>query len=166
MKTLTDFTYEHVLVLGLAKSGTAAANVLLENGVDVRVNDFYTGDDDPIVQELRKKGAEVVVGSHPISMLDGMEAVVKNPGIPYDNVIVQEAEKRNLPIITEVEISSKLAQDNDLIGITGSNGKTTTTTLVAEILKTSGQKINLAGNIVVEYIKGTYEFVHATKSLM
>lgn len=149
MKKLTNFPYSHALVLGLAKSGSAAAFVLLLNHVNVRVNDYNTKEDAKIVDDLRNKGADVIVGSHPISVLDDIDVIVKNPGIPYHNSIVQEAEKRNIPIITEIELAARLTGDNEIIGITGSNGKTTTTTLVTEMLASSNEKVKLAGNIGV-----------------
>ena len=153
MNELKNFSYKHVLVLGLAKSGTAAAKVLLQNNIKVRVNDYNTGENSKIVEELKSQGAEVIVGSHPISILENIDVVVKNPGIHYDNIIVVEAMNRKIPIITEVELTSMLASNHDIIGITGSNGKTTTTTLVAEMLKHSGQKMKLAGNIGVASIE-------------
>src|SRR5699024_2946616 len=103
--------------------------------------------EDSCVIDLENLGAEVICGSHPLSVLDGIELVVKNPGIPYSNVVLAEAEKRNIPIVTEVELAAHLAKNHDIIGITGSNGKTTTTTLVAEMLEASKQPVKLAGNI-------------------
>src|SRR5690625_7820200 len=91
-------------------------------------------------------GAEVILGSHPVFVLDDIEIIVKNPGIPYDNPILTEAEKRGIPIITEIELAYLLT-DGLLIGITGSNGKTTTSTLVAEMLAKSDQPVKIAGNI-------------------
>lgn len=147
MKTLTDFPYKHVLVLGLAKSGTAAAKLLLQSGVQVRVNDYNSDSADPQVKELESEGATVICGSHPISVLEKIELIVKNPGIPYSNVILTEAATRGIPIVTEIELAAHLAERHDMIGITGSNGKTTTTTLVAEMLEASLQPVKLAGNI-------------------
>src|SRR5690625_2049547 len=146
---LVHFPYQHVLVLGLAKSGTAAANILLDNNVNVRVNDDRTKDDAEIVKELREKGAEVIVGSHPLSILENIDVIIKNPGIPYENVIVKEAITKDIPILTEIELAQLLASRNEIIGITGSNGKTTTTTLVSDMLKCSEQQVQLAGNIGV-----------------
>ncbi|WP_156290426.1 UDP-N-acetylmuramoyl-L-alanine--D-glutamate ligase [Oceanobacillus salinisoli] len=146
MKKLLDFPYSHVLVLGLAKSGTAAAKLLLDNGIQVRINDMKTEENDSVVVDLRKMGAEVVVGSHPLSVLDDIKLVVKNPGISYDNPIIVEAKKRDIPIITEIEIAYQLA-GHSIIGITGSNGKTTTTTLITEILQASKRPVKVAGNI-------------------
>jgi len=147
VNTLKDFAYKHALVLGLAKSGTAAAMTLLRNNIDVRINDYHSKKDDDIVQQFEQLGAEVVVGSHPISVLDGIDIIVKNPGIPYSNLLLQEAIKRKIPIITEVELAAQLACKNDMIAVTGSNGKTTTTTLVYQMLVASHQRVEIAGNI-------------------
>lgn len=146
MKQLLNFPYRSVLVLGLAKSGTAAADLLLNQQVKVRVNDMKTEETDSVVTDLRERGAEVILGSHPLSALDDIDLLVKNPGIPYDHVIVAEAEKRGLPIITEIELAGALAE-GPIIGITGSNGKTTTTTLVREMLAASDVPVKAAGNI-------------------
>ncbi|HEX6594843.1 MAG TPA: UDP-N-acetylmuramoyl-L-alanine--D-glutamate ligase [Bacillota bacterium] len=146
MKKLLDFSYQHILVFGLAKSGTAAAKALLKHGRNVRVNDRDAKENDPNVQELIRMGAEVIVGSHPLSVLDHIELVVKNPGIPYDHPLIKEAEKRELPIITEIELAYHLSAC-PMIGITGSNGKTTTTMLITEMLATSNQRVKIAGNI-------------------
>ncbi|MBU8790178.1 UDP-N-acetylmuramoyl-L-alanine--D-glutamate ligase [Oceanobacillus caeni] len=148
MKKVLDFPYSNILVLGLAKSGTAVANLLLNHDKGVRINDMKTEKNDPIIKELRNLGAEVVVGSHPLSVLDGIEIIVKNPGIHYDNPIIVEARKRNIPVITEVEIAYMLAGDS-IIGITGSNGKTTTTTLITKMLEESRRPVKVAGNIGV-----------------
>lgn len=147
MNQLGNFPYKHVLVLGLAKSGAAAANTLLRNGIKVTINDYRTEKDAPIVNEFTKLGAEVIVGSHPLSVLNGVDIIVKNPGISYDNIILSAAENLDIPIITEIELASLLLEENDIIGITGSNGKTTTTSLVHQMLVESKQSVKLAGNI-------------------
>ena len=146
MKTLDLFPYERVLVLGLARSGTAAAKTLLKNGKKVRVNDRQLSEQSTVVQDLIGLGAEMVLGSHPLSVLDDVEIVVKNPGIPYDNPVLVEAEKRKIPIVTEIEIAYQLVPGT-LIGITGSNGKTTTTTLTTKMLEESDVPVKVAGNI-------------------
>ncbi|WP_042223854.1 UDP-N-acetylmuramoyl-L-alanine--D-glutamate ligase [Oceanobacillus manasiensis] len=146
MKQLTDFPYSNVLVLGLARSGTAAANVLLDSNRNVRINDMQAKEDDETVEELKSKGAEVILGTHPLHVLDGIDIVVKNPGIPYDNNILIEATRRDIPIITEIELAGQLA-DGEIIAITGSNGKTTTTTLTNEMLSKSNLPVKVAGNI-------------------
>ncbi|MFC0301506.1 UDP-N-acetylmuramoyl-L-alanine--D-glutamate ligase [Virgibacillus soli] len=145
MNELNQFPYSNILVLGLAKSGSATAKLLCRNGKRVRVNDLKTNTDDPIVQELRKMGAEVILGSHPLSVLDGVEVIVKNPGISYENPVLMQAQQQNIPIITEVELTSYMT--DRIIGITGSNGKTTTTMLIHEMLENSNCQTKLAGNI-------------------
>src|SRR5699024_7695828 len=72
----------------------------------------------------------------------------KNPGIPYENPVIVEAEKRQIPITTEIELAGQLAGES-IIGITGSNGKTTVTMLVTEMLQQSKQSVKIAGNIGV-----------------
>src|SRR5699024_7508711 len=93
-------------------------------------------------------GAEVIVGSHPLSVLDDIDLIIKNPGIPYTNPVLEEAEKRKIPIVTEIELASYFARDS-IIGITGSNGKTTTTMLIGEMLSKDNHAAKVAGNIGV-----------------
>ncbi|HLS22874.1 MAG TPA: UDP-N-acetylmuramoyl-L-alanine--D-glutamate ligase [Pseudogracilibacillus sp.] len=149
MRTLKNFPYKHALVLGLAKSGTAAAILLTKSNIKVRVNDRDAKDDDQEVLRLKDLGVEVITGAHPESVLDDIDVIVKNPGIPYDHPLLRLAEKRKIPTFTEIELAYKVALPNDLIGITGSNGKTTTTMLTYEMLKESNLPTKLAGNIGV-----------------
>lgn len=136
-----------VLVLGLAKSGVAAAELLHQLGAFVTVNDAKPFDANPEAQELLSKGITVICGRHPEDLLDeGFELVVKNPGIPYTNPIVADAVAKGLPVITEMELAY-LVSEAPFIGITGSNGKTTTTTLLYEMLEAGHLKPLIAGNI-------------------
>ncbi|MDN4523515.1 UDP-N-acetylmuramoyl-L-alanine--D-glutamate ligase [Fictibacillus fluitans] len=147
MNEMNAFLGKHVLVLGLAKSGFAAAKLLKSYGAEVIVNDRTPFEENEQAKILSNEGYEVICGEHPVALLErATDFVVKNPGIPYSNPIVSEAVKRGIPVITEVEIAG-LVSRADMIGITGSNGKTTTTTLVGEMLKNSGRKPVVAGNI-------------------
>ncbi|MCM3003867.1 UDP-N-acetylmuramoyl-L-alanine--D-glutamate ligase [Priestia koreensis] len=146
MKTITDYKEKNVLVLGLAKSGMAAAKLLNILGANVTVNDQKPFEENEAAQKLQEAGLTVVCGHHPLELLDGVEVIVKNPGIPYSNPLLAEALKRNISIITEVELSYQISEA-PLIGITGSNGKTTTTTLIHKILEESNKKPLIAGNI-------------------
>lgn len=146
MKTLQQFPYNHVLVLGLAKSGEAAAQLLLDSNIRFKINDLLAIENNEIAERFSRLGIDVTTGHHPIELLDDVDLVVKNPGIPYDNPIVKEALKRNIKVITEVELAYYLI-DGPIIGITGSNGKTTTTTLIYELLKAGGLNPLIAGNI-------------------
>lgn len=146
MKTLTNFPYKKALVLGMAKSGEAAAQLLYDSGIDFRINDQLPLEENETARRFLENGLDVVTGGHPLSVLDDIEIVIKNPGIPYGHPIIKEAERRGLPVITEVELSYALV-DGPLIGITGSNGKTTTTRLIYELLEAAGLKPLIAGNI-------------------
>jgi UDP-N-acetylmuramoylalanine--D-glutamate ligase len=147
MKQINDYLRKKVLVLGLAKSGVSAASLLHKLGAFVTVNDFKPLNENPEAQGLLEEGIKVVCGSHPIELLDeGFELIVKNPGIPYTNPMIQEALKKNIEIITEVELAYRISEA-PFIGITGTNGKTTTTTLIYEMLERGGKNPLIAGNI-------------------
>ncbi|MBU5595398.1 UDP-N-acetylmuramoyl-L-alanine--D-glutamate ligase [Amphibacillus sp. MSJ-3] len=146
MNKLKNFPFKRVLVLGMAKSGTATCQVLVRNEINVIVNDLKAKETDQKIIDLKNKGVQFVLGEHPLSLLDQVELVIKNPGIPYQNIIVEHAIKRGIPVWTEIELLHYLI-DQPVIGITGSNGKTTTTMLVHQILNASGQKAKIAGNI-------------------
>jgi len=141
------FKNKNILVLGLAKSGLAVAKLLSRLGANVTVNEKKEREQCDGVEELENLGIKVVCGSHPETLLDqDLMMIVKNPGIPYDIPFLQLAEKKGISIVTEVEIAY-LISEAPLIGITGSNGKTTTTTLVYEMLRESEQEPIIAGNI-------------------
>lgn len=143
----TQLQHKKVLVLGLAKSGVAASELLHQLGAFVTVNDSKPFEDNPQAQSLLQKGITVICGRHPEDLLDeGFELIVKNPGIPYSNPVITDALDRNIPIITEVELAY-LISEAPFIGITGTNGKTTTTTLVYEMLKNGNRNPLIAGNI-------------------
>lgn len=141
------FVGKHYLVLGLAKSGFAVAKLLLRLGAKVTVNEYKQRHECSGVEELENEGITVICGGHPLVLLEGdIDMIVKNPGIPFDIPFLVEAEKRRIPIATEIEIAYLISKA-PIIGITGSNGKTTTTTLVFEMLKESECSPLIAGNI-------------------
>ncbi|WP_270181788.1 UDP-N-acetylmuramoyl-L-alanine--D-glutamate ligase [Alkalihalobacillus sp. CinArs1] len=146
MKNKDFYNGRSVLVMGIAKSGFAAAKLLRSLGANVVVNDREEVSKNPQALELSEDGFTVVGGGHPLSLLDGTELIVKNPGIPYHNPLLQEAEKQGIPIITEVEVAGKISEA-PFIAITGSNGKTTTTTLIGELLSGTSSNPIVAGNI-------------------
>ena len=143
------FEHKRVLVIGLAKSGVAVAKLLLHQGAIVTVNDRTPLEENPDAKSLIEEGIRVLVGSHPVDLLEEhFDFVVKNPGIPYQNCMVEAAIKKGVPVYTEVEIAYHLLEGL-IIGITGSNGKTTTTTLASLMLKKSfpERQVYAAGNI-------------------
>jgi UDP-N-acetylmuramoylalanine--D-glutamate ligase len=142
-----DWSSSSVIVLGLAKSGVAVAKLLHRLGADVIVNDRKTREECPEAGELEALGIKVITGEHPKGLIhSGIDLVVKNPGIPYRIQPIQDALKLQIPIVTEVEIASHFSKA-PIIGITGSNGKTTTTTLVGKMLDAGNRNPRVAGNI-------------------
>ncbi|MES9684635.1 UDP-N-acetylmuramoyl-L-alanine--D-glutamate ligase [Bacillus sp. AFS001701] len=147
MNNISNFQNKNVLVLGMAKSGYAASRLLKKLGATVTVNDRTPFEQNEIAQKLKSEGFNVVCGEHPLSLVDDQPfCIVKNPGIPYTNPLLIEAVKRNIPIYTEIELAY-LISEAPFIGITGSNGKTTTTTLALNMLQEGNKKPLVAGNI-------------------
>lgn len=147
MKETTKYLQKKVLVLGLAKSGVSAASLLNKLGAFVTVNDIKPLSENPEAQGLLEQGIKVICGSHPIELLDeGFELIVKNPGIPYRNPLIKGALEKGIPVITEVELAYQISEA-PFVGITGTNGKTTTTTLIFEMLKAGNKSPLIAGNI-------------------
>ncbi|QQK80611.1 UDP-N-acetylmuramoyl-L-alanine--D-glutamate ligase [Salicibibacter cibi] len=144
---LSNLKNKTVLVLGFAKSGKAAAQLLAKHGARVIVNDAKSYGALTGTKELEAYGVQFVTGGHPLRMFDTpLHLIVKNPGIRYDNPIVREGMHREIPIVTELELAYWIVQ-GELIAITGSNGKTTTTKLVHEMLLADHKSAKIAGNI-------------------
>ncbi|KPC74841.1 UDP-N-acetylmuramoyl-L-alanyl-D-glutamate synthetase [Thermoactinomyces vulgaris] len=145
--TKENWTGRSVVVLGLARSGVAVAKLLHRLGAKVVVNDLKPRSACPEASELEALGIPVICGEHPDDLIhEHVEMLVKNPGIPYRAKPVQQALAAGVPVVTEVEIAGALSKA-PMIGITGSNGKTTTTSLVGQILTRSQVKCTVAGNI-------------------
>ncbi|MFD1483721.1 UDP-N-acetylmuramoyl-L-alanine--D-glutamate ligase [Lacticaseibacillus baoqingensis] len=147
MLDIKTYQNKKVLVLGLGMSGVNAARLLNQLGALVTVNDKQKFDDNKAAQALLADGIKVITGSHPIELLDEhFELMVKNPGIPYSNPMVKRAQELQIPIITEPELAYQVSE-SDWIAVTGSNGKTTTTTLIGLMLNEAGHTAYDAGNI-------------------
>ena len=146
------FEHQKILILGFARSGYEAAKVLIKRGNEVVLNDQKEESKQDLekVKELRDMGVSLVLGSHPDTLLDeSFDYLIKNPGVPIDHPYVLKAKELGVEVINEVEMAYQLLPEGvTLIGITGTNGKTTTTTLTYEILKSAyGDRVVLAGNI-------------------
>lgn len=157
------FQHKQVLVLGAARSGIAAAHLLLKLGAEVVLNDRSKASEaDKWINELEEKGAKLILGEHPQDLLQyGFDLIVKNPGIPYTHPYLQEASAKGIPVITEIELGYAIMEGR-LIGITGSNGKTTTTTLVGEIFGISNPSTIVAGNIGKVFSEQVQESNHSS----
>ncbi|KGE18110.1 UDP-N-acetylmuramoyl-L-alanine--D-glutamate ligase [Paenibacillus wynnii] len=161
MKHPDMYRGQEVVVLGLAKSGVQVAKVLHERGAIVTVNDKKERDQSPEASELEALGISVICGGHPEGLIHGGVAlIVKNPGIPYSAPPVQHAIQLGIEIVTEVEVAYRLCAA-PMIGITGSNGKTTTTTWVGQMLEAAGMNPIVAGNIGTPLCQAAQEATEA-----
>jgi len=136
-----------VLVVGLARSGIAAIKVLNKLGAKITVSEAKEIKDEKILEFLKQCNVELVNQDLEIFTRD-YDLCVKNPGVPYRTEKIKALTDRNIPVITEIELAFCVAKPQHYIAITGSNGKTTTTTLVYELLKNAyGDLAHVGGNI-------------------
>ena len=150
-----------ILVVGLGKSGKAAARALRESGAVVTVQDSKSADklDTQFLQYMQNEGIKAYLGSMPEDM-SAYDMLVLSPGVPPALDYIQKARECGAEIIGELELAYRLGEGS-FAAITGTNGKTTTTTLVGEIFKASGRNTAVVGNIgnpvVTEAVNSTVE---------
>ena len=130
-------------MLGLARSGEAAALALAGRGVDVLGVDR---DEELEAGRLRAAGVEVVLGAEDPALLDGVDLLVKSPGVPSEAPLAASARARGLTVWSEVELGSRLLP-NPIVGVTGTNGKTTTSELLGAVFRAAGRPVAVAGNV-------------------
>ena len=142
------FENKKIFILGMARSGYEAAKLLSDYNNEIIVTDGKEQKDE-LVSELESLGVKVIITGDQLSLLDdSFDYVIKNPGIKYDNPVVVKAKELGIKVINEVEMAySFLDKSVNIIGVTGSNGKTTTTTLISEFMKNSFDNVYLGGNI-------------------
>ena len=136
---------KRIVVLGAGESGSGAAILAKEKGFDVFVSDCGTISE-PYRALLDQNGVPWKDGKHSEELILNADEVVKSPGIPLSAPLIQKLQKQGTPIISEIEFASRYTKAK-MICITGSNGKTTTTSLIFYILKQAGLNVGLAGNI-------------------
>jgi len=142
-----DLSGKKVLVVGLARSGMAAIRVLKKLGAEVTLSESKKKDDIKEIGFLNENNVEIVGQDMAVFERD-FDLVVKNPGVPYRSPMMQKLQERNIPVITEIELAYQVAKPQHYIAITGTNGKTTTSTLTYEILRRAFPgKAHLCGNI-------------------
>lgn len=142
-----DLSGKKVLVVGLARSGMAAIRVLKKLGAEVTLSESKKKEDIKEIGFLNENNVEIVGQDMSVFERD-FDFVVKNPGVPYRSPMMQKLQERNIPVITEIELAYQVAKPQHYIAITGTNGKTTTSTLTYEILRRAFPgKAHLCGNI-------------------
>ena len=139
-----DVTNKRVTVAGAARSGLAAAELLARRGARVTLSESRR--DVPETEPLKALGVELELGGHHDATFADADLVVLSPGVPPEQPAVQAARDRGVPVIAEIELAFRWLQGR-VIAITGTKGKSTTTTLTGRILETAGFKVTVGGNI-------------------
>jgi len=136
-----------VLVIGAAVTGVPVVKELNRLGAEIILNDFKKVDElKEIVAEVEQLPIRLVAGGHPVKLAEECDFVVISPGVPLDILLVQKAKELGKEVIGEIELAYRLTS-TPIAAITGTNGKTTTTALLGEIMKESGRKAFVTGNI-------------------
>jgi len=135
---------QHVVVVGAARSGIAAAALLIDRGARVTLSE--RSDDFAEARSLAERGVELELGGHRIDTFERADLVVLSPGVPPDQPAIEVARTRGVPVIAEIELASRWLKGR-LIAITGTKGKSTTTALTGRILERAGFDVAVGGNI-------------------
>jgi UDP-N-acetylmuramoylalanine--D-glutamate ligase len=136
-----------VLVIGAARSGIASARFLAQRGATVALNDRKLLTEWPAeALALKTEGVGHVAGEPPSWLLDQIDLVVVSPGVPTKAIPIRYADRRGAEVIGEIELASRFLRGR-IVAITGTNGKTTTTTLIGKMLEDAGMNVQVGGNI-------------------
>jgi UDP-N-acetylmuramoylalanine--D-glutamate ligase len=151
-----EFSHRKVVVVGLGATGKATALFLQEKGAQLTVSEVRGKEAlEPVISTLSSQGIAVETGGHRLETFLRAELIVVSPGVPLDSAPLRAAAERGIEIISEIELASRSIH-TPLIAVTGTNGKTTTVNLIAEIFRASGKKIFLGGNVgtpLIEYVR-------------
>lgn len=143
---MTEFDGKSVAVIGMARSGLACAESLTQLGADVALYDGKPAEQlTDAISAARALGIEPRVGGAPVEY-DGLDYLITSPGVKKSSPVLQEAVARGVPVLGEIEAAYRIAEA-PILAITGTNGKTTTTVLLGEMLKAAGIETYIAGNI-------------------
>lgn len=153
-----DLRNKKVLVAGIGKSGTGAARLLKKTGA---CPILYDSNEELNIEEIRMKAedisdAEIILGSIPEEKKEEISLLVISPGVPVDSPLVEEFKKMGVPVWGEIELAYQFGKGK-IIAITGTNGKTTTTTLVGEIMKAYYPSVFVVGNIGNPYTRAALD---------
>ena len=146
-----DYQNKKVLVVGMARSGVAVAALLVKHGALVTVNDSKTGEQlGEALEPLKELPVTWALGCPAAECLAGQDVLVISPGISVDAPFVRQAAGMGIHVTGEIEVASQLSP-GELVAVTGTNGKTTTVTLLGEIFKAAGKTTHVVGNIGYPY---------------
>ena len=152
---------KQVLVVGLARTGMECARFLVNQGAKVSVSDLRSETDlENEIHALKGLPIHYLLAGEERRWLEGMDLVVPSPGVPAANPLLQEANRRGIEILSEIDLAYRFFRF-PIVAITGTNGKSTTTTLVGEMLKANGTKVFIGGNIgapLIGFAGGDWEW--------
>lgn len=158
METENHHTQKKLIVLGGGLSGVGAAILAKTQGMNVFLSDIGKLSDQHR-RELREHNIPFEQGEHTLKKILQADEVVKSPGIPNIAAVIIEVMKKDIPVISEIEFAARYTKAKTIC-VTGSNGKTTTCTLIAHILKSAGFNVGLAGNVGTSFAKQVAEEQH------
>jgi UDP-N-acetylmuramoylalanine--D-glutamate ligase len=138
-----SFLGDNILVVGMKRSGVASAKLLLREGANVRATDLR-----PLAELPEAAALGIPFAQQTPEVFEGCDLIVLSPDVPADLAPLEDARRRGVPVLGEVELASEFLRGKT-IGITGSNGKTTTTSLIGHILREAGMRVQVGGNIGV-----------------
>lgn len=139
---------KNIVILGLAISGVSTAKALYKLGANITITDMKSEEDlQDCIEELKDIDVKYVLGSNDVD-LDNTDLIVKSPGVPLEIPLLKRAKDKNIEIITDIELAYRVSR-NKMIAITGTNGKSTTTVLLGEVFKNTGNNCHVTGNIGV-----------------
>jgi UDP-N-acetylmuramoylalanine--D-glutamate ligase len=142
-----ELNNKKVLVVGLGRTGVATASFLRKRGARVTVADLAVEQDlGEYAQKVHEMGIRLELGPHRSETFNGSDLIVLSPGVPHDIGPIVRAKKNNIGIMGEIEMAFRFIGE-PIIAVTGTNGKTTTTSLLGEMLKKSGLRVFVGGNI-------------------
>ena len=143
------------LVIGAARSGIASARFLAQRGATVALNDRKPLTEWPqAARDLKTEGVGLIEGDPPSWLLDQIDLLIVSPGVPTKAIPIRYAERRGVEVIGEIELASRFLRGR-IVAITGTNGKTTTTSLIGQMLKDGGLNVQVGGNIGTALISMT-----------
>lgn len=147
MKNADYFKNKKITVVGLARSGLACANLLFDLGADVSVTDNQDNASTRLnVSKLKSVNIELEIGKHTPGFIKGRDLIIISPGVPDEALPIALAKELNIPLISEIE-AGWILSPAEIVAVTGSNGKTTVTTLIGKVIEAGGRKAHVCGNI-------------------
>ncbi len=156
---MIDLSGKRVGIIGFSLTGEAVLEFLKKKGAEIYVTEIRNSDE--LADRLSFYGVRYELGKNSSQFLKECELVVVSPGVPSDSQVIKELEELGIKIIPEVELASYFVDSKKIVGITGSNGKSTVTSLIAHIINVSHKKAISCGNIgspFIKYVDGNYDY--------